>query len=88
MTIVMADGRKLIVVAYLGKFYALGSTCPYADGPLDHGRLAGGDLVLPWHGARFSVKNGTPITGPASDKAKSYGVAVQGDETFVNLGPL
>lgn len=79
-------GRNIILVNYLGKFYALASVCPHAQGPLDRGRLSGGDIICPWHGGRFSVKDGRPISGPTTESVERFEVTVSGDDILVSLG--
>ena len=60
-------GRNIILVNYLGKFYA-------------------GDIICPWHGGRFSVKDGRPISGPTTESVERCEVTVSGDDILVSLG--
>ena len=41
-----------------GKLYALEAECGHRKGPLDQGRVVGGAVVCPWHGARFNLESG------------------------------
>lgn len=51
--------------------------------------LSGGDLVAPciiecpWHGARYDVRSGQVVGGPAIDPVATYPVRIIGGEVFV-----
>ncbi|MBV8301799.1 MAG: Rieske 2Fe-2S domain-containing protein [Candidatus Dormibacteraeota bacterium] len=45
---------------------ALVATCVHAGGPLDEGQVADGMVTCPWHGSRFSLKDGSVSRGPAA----------------------
>ncbi|MEE8519665.1 MAG: Rieske 2Fe-2S domain-containing protein [Dehalococcoidia bacterium] len=83
----MERGRSILLINYLGRYYALSTTCTHADGPLDRGRLAGGQIVCPWHGGRFNVKDGQPVSGPPMEPLKQYEVVVRDGHILVDPGP-
>jgi nitrite reductase/ring-hydroxylating ferredoxin subunit/uncharacterized membrane protein len=69
-----AGGAPVLVVKQDDQVYALHDICPHAGGPLDEGQLEGETVVCPWHGSRFSLKDGKVIDGPATFDAPSYEV--------------
>ncbi len=52
-------------------------TCTHAGGPLDEGELQGEVVQCPWHGSRFRMRDGKPITGPATFAQPRYDVRVR-----------
>jgi nitrite reductase/ring-hydroxylating ferredoxin subunit len=57
-------------------YYAIAATCSHAGGPLDEGELQGEDVQCPWHGSRFRMRDGKPITGPATFAQPRYDVRI------------
>jgi nitrite reductase/ring-hydroxylating ferredoxin subunit/uncharacterized membrane protein len=58
-------------------YYAIAATCTHAGGPLDEGELQGEVVQCPWHGSRFRMSDGKPITGPATFAQPRYDVRVR-----------
>jgi len=52
--------------------YALGARCSHMGGPLDQGWLLGNSLVCPWHGSRYDLETGYPVSGPATSPQPRY----------------
>jgi nitrite reductase/ring-hydroxylating ferredoxin subunit/uncharacterized membrane protein len=62
-------GVDVFVAKLDGEIYAIGNTCTHAGGPLNEGSWAGSDrceIVCPWHGSRFCVKDAEVRAGPAT----------------------
>ena len=56
-----------------GKYYAISNTCIHKGAPLSQGFLEGDIVTCPWHGWKYSVKNGmSPHKG--GDSVNSYEV--------------
>jgi nitrite reductase/ring-hydroxylating ferredoxin subunit/uncharacterized membrane protein len=67
-----------VVLLKLGeKYYAISATCSHAGGPLDEGELQGDVVQCPWHGSRFKMRDGKPVTGPATMSQPRYDVRVR-----------
>ena len=49
-----------------GEVHALAHTCSHQGGPLSEGKLEGDVVQCPWHGSRFSIKDGSVVDGPAT----------------------
>lgn len=74
---VTAAGVPVLLLKLDEKFYAISATCTHAGGPLDEGELQGDVVQCPWHGSRFRVRTGQPVTGPATVAQPRYDVRVR-----------
>jgi nitrite reductase/ring-hydroxylating ferredoxin subunit len=55
-------GREVHVYRAADGFRAVANTCLHLGGPLE---CSDGELVCPWHGARFDMVTGARAAGPA-----------------------
>jgi 3-phenylpropionate/trans-cinnamate dioxygenase ferredoxin subunit len=84
LAVTLPDGQRICLVRDADRVYALADRCTHKDFA-----LSGGDLVspcvleCPWHGARFDVRTGQPLVGPATAPLATYSVRVVGEEIFV-----
>lgn len=58
-------GIPILLVRRGNKIFALAETCSHLGGPLSEGKLEGEIIQCPWHGSRFSVRDGHVVDGPA-----------------------
>ena len=79
-----ADGRSLAMSNVEGERFAIDNVCTHDDGPLGEGRLRGGRVICPRHGAAFDARTGRALTLPAVRGVNAYSVAVDGDEVLVD----
>ncbi len=69
-----------------GMFYAISNSCIHKGGPLSKGILDKDIVTCPWHGWRYSVKNGkSPHEG--GDSVNSYDTKIIDDKIYVNSIP-
>lgn len=61
-------GREAPVYRQGGEVKAALSICTHLGGPLE---LKDGELVCPWHGARFDAASGACRRGPAATESKA-----------------
>jgi nitrite reductase/ring-hydroxylating ferredoxin subunit len=61
-------GRQALVYQAAGEVKAALSIWPHLGGPLE---LKDGELVCPWHGARFDAGTGRCLKGPAATESKA-----------------
>ena len=81
-----AEGKSIALVNAAGSYYALDNHCTHVGGPLCEGSVdAGAVIVCPWHGARFDVKTGQALSGPARGDIACYSVRMEGDDIEVEL---
>ncbi len=45
---------------------AIAAICAHRGGPLEEGTLDGEAVTFPWHGSRFSVRDGSIVHGPSA----------------------
>ncbi|HKS75144.1 MAG TPA: Rieske 2Fe-2S domain-containing protein [Terriglobales bacterium] len=58
-------GTPILLVRRGSEIYALAETCSHLGGPLSEGKLDGDIIQCPWHGSRFSIRDGHVVDGPA-----------------------
>jgi nitrite reductase/ring-hydroxylating ferredoxin subunit len=66
-----------------GTVYAFEATCPHAGARLVTGRVVGGCLECPVHGARFDLAKGGVVRGPARRRLLVYDVRVRAGVVYV-----
>ncbi len=59
------NGTAILLVRRGSQIFALAETCSHLGGPLSEGKLDGEIIQCPWHGSRFSIRDGHVIDGPA-----------------------
>jgi len=84
VTEVIIAGKAIAMANVEGKFYAVSSSCPNAEGPLSEGVLNGLNLACPYCGWSFSLETGIGGTNPDS-KIDVYDTCVTGDAVCVSL---
>ncbi|MDE1853456.1 MAG: Rieske (2Fe-2S) protein [Thaumarchaeota archaeon] len=78
-------GIRFLVANIDGAFYAIGSTCTHAGGPLEKGVLEGNVITCPWHGSRFDAATGKVVSGPASNPEPTYKVTMSGKDLIIEM---
>ena len=76
-------GRLVCLANVNGTIYAVDGDCTHTGGPLDEGELEGCVLTCPVHLARFDVRTGAVVRGPAREYLQTYAVRVEGDNIYV-----
>lgn len=77
-------GGKLVCLANVaGRIFAVDDDCPHIGGALSDGELEGCVLTCPVHLARFDVRDGKVLRGPAREDVPTYAVRVEGDDILV-----
>ncbi|GLW65077.1 hypothetical protein Arub01_33210 [Actinomadura rubrobrunea] len=61
-----------------GQFKAFDVTCPHRGCPVD--AVDGGTINCPCHGSKFSIDDGSVVSGPAKKGLTAKQVTVQGDQ--------
>lgn len=74
--VVDVDGVAVAVFNLDGEYFAIMDVCPHDGGELANGKLEGGVIVCPRHGARFSVRTGVVLGPPAYENVRTYSVRV------------
>ena len=69
-----------------GEFFATDNICPHAYAHLSEGWLEDDIIECPLHAARFEVKSGKFIDGPADCDIKTFPLRVVGDNIQIDVG--
>ena len=83
-----AEGKDIEIAVFNidGIFYAISNTCIHKGGPLTKGFLDKDIVTCPWHGWKYSVKDGkSPHQG--GDSVNSYDVKKIEDKVYVSSIP-
>lgn len=83
--LVRIDGRAIVVCKSDGQVFAIENRCTHDNEQLLGGNIKKCTIVCPIHGARFSLKNGAPLGGPAFEPITTYPVRIVGDAIEVEL---
>ena len=54
-------GRRHVLREHAGELIAHAAVCPHQLGPLDNAELVTGEIVCPWHGYRFRLRDGMRV---------------------------
>lgn len=76
-------GRLVCLANVDGAIYAVDDDCTHISGPLDQGELEGPVLTCPLHLARFDVRTGAVLRGPARDDLPTFRVVVHDGDIYV-----
>lgn len=79
-------GEHILLCNVAGVYYALKDACTHDGGMLAFGELEDNLIECPRHGAKFDVRTGEAIVGPAVNSVYCYPVRVQGENIEVGLG--
>lgn len=59
------QGAPILLIRRRQQVYALGENCSHLGGPLSEDTLDGEIIQCPWHGSRFSIRDGHVVDGLA-----------------------
>ena len=82
---VVIAGRKIAIFRLGEQVYALHNACPHNRVPLSAGTVTGHTLICRAHGARFDLKTGTVLRGPARRPVRTYPVRQTGDSLEIEV---
>jgi nitrite reductase/ring-hydroxylating ferredoxin subunit len=73
----------LVLLKRGGEVLALSAVCSHWGGPLDEGTLEGEVVQCPWHGSRFSLRDGSVQQGPAAFAQPCFEARIRGENVEV-----
>ncbi|MFP4385230.1 MAG: FAD-dependent oxidoreductase [Spirochaetia bacterium] len=76
-------GDEIMIIRRDSDICACGGTCTHYGGPLDEGVYKDGNIVCPWHNARFDVKSGELRGAPALDDIPVYEIKTENGKVFL-----
>lgn len=74
-------GKAILLYQIDQGYQAISATCTHEKFEMDAECVYAGMLLCPLHGARFDLRTGKCLRGPASADLKSYRVTEMHDET-------
>jgi 3-phenylpropionate/trans-cinnamate dioxygenase ferredoxin subunit len=69
---VEVEGKKLLIAHSKGAFHVVINKCSHAEEALTCGRIRGGWVACPIHGARFSLATGEALNPPAKEPIQTF----------------
>ena len=63
--VIYLGNLSILIINQAGLLYAIENRCSHDDSPLVDGEIDGTTIVCPYHGACFSLKDGTVLSPPA-----------------------
>ena len=82
---VSVRGRTVLLCRTRDEVFACEPGCTHAQMPLVTGWLKGTVVTCPHHGARFDLRTGEVLVGPADTALLTYPVRIDGDAVYVDL---
>lgn len=83
--LVRVDGKAIILCKSDAQIFAIENRCTHDNEQLLGGAMKKCTIVCPMHGARFSLKNGAALGGPAFEPLTTYPVRIENGQIL--LGP-
>ena len=84
---IIVDDEPICLTFVAGKIYAFTDNCTHTSGPLNEGELDNCVVTCPWHGARFDIRDGKVLRGPARQDLYTYSVKVEDNDISIYLPP-
>ena len=78
-------GHRLLLCRTAQGFFAVSPVCSHTGQPLEGGRMRGGHLICPHHGARFDLRTGRSSQPSVFGSIMAYPVRVTGTTVEVML---
>jgi len=85
---VQINGTPILLLRSAREIFALAETCSHFGGPLAEGKVENGTIQCPWHGSRFSLRDGSVVNGPAVHRQPCLEVQVQSGKIAVRRRPI
>lgn len=82
-----AGGQEILLVRSGGGVVAVSNRCTHLGKPLECGRVMGGQITCPFHGACFDLKSGRAVSGPAVFPLKVFPTQLVGNQIQVCVEP-
>jgi nitrite reductase/ring-hydroxylating ferredoxin subunit len=81
----VVDGMQVLLCRYGDHMVAIHNYCTHLGKPLDQGRIMGGRIYCPYHGASFDLDTGKAVSGPAVSSLHRFPVRVTGEHIFIDI---
>jgi 3-phenylpropionate/trans-cinnamate dioxygenase ferredoxin component len=78
-------GRSILIFRFGTKLFAIENRCSHLEFPLEGGRQIGFEIICRAHGAKFDVRTGKALGGPAVDPVRRFDVRTRDGRIEVRL---
>lgn len=82
---VIVNDKEILLVKIGENIYAIDNICSHEGAPLNEGFLEDDIVVCPWHGARFSLKDGKVQDTPWATDLKNFETKVEEGYVWIKL---
>ena len=79
------DGSPIALVEIEGKIFAISNTCTHEFALLSDGFLEAEEIECPLHQARFDVRTGSCVAGPATQDLDTNELKIEGGDVYVKM---
>ena len=79
------DGEEILLVRDRRQYYAISYHCSHQQLPLEGGRIENKRIICPYHGAEFSLLDGSALAPPACEPLATYPVRVTDGTIFLGV---
>jgi len=83
MKAVDLHGTAIAIANVDGDFYAFSDECPHDAASLSHGLLDDKVVTCRNDGSQFDLASGHVLTGPATERVRTYRIQIHGDELSI-----
>jgi nitrite reductase/ring-hydroxylating ferredoxin subunit len=80
--IIQAENLSIGVFHHKGQWYAIRNLCLHRGGPVATGKLAGNNIICPWHGYTYDVTTGRLLLDPTA-RLDTYPVKIVDGQVIV-----
>ena len=84
--VVRVNEREVLVCRTQEGYFAVDNLCSHAEARLCEGKLKGHKILCPLHGAAFDVRDGSPLSRPATQPVATYDLRVDEQGIAVRAG--
>jgi nitrite reductase/ring-hydroxylating ferredoxin subunit len=81
----LAEGIDVLLCRSGGDIVAMHNYCTHLGQPLERGRIIGGQIYCPFHGACFDLKSGKAVSGPAISALHLFPVRIEDGQIQIDV---
>ena len=82
---VQLEEEEILLCRHQDQFYAIAYHCSHAEFTLEGGAMRDGCITCPYHGAEFSLQDGSVTAPPAWEKIKTYPLKVEEGNISISI---
>lgn len=83
--LVIVNDRRIAIFHDGTNVYATDDTCPHRGASLADGMCREGQVMCPWHAARFDLATGAHLCPPAQTGVRAFPVQIAGEDVQIDI---